>query len=93
VDSYRKKPITRSKAEAIANIKSIRERIKDEGEFMKLAGELSECSSAGRGGDLGFFGRGQMQKAFEDVAFSLKVGQISEVVDSDSGIHIILRIE
>lgn len=39
------------------------------------------------------FGRGQMQKPFEEAAFSLKVGQLSKIVDTDSGLHIILRTE
>jgi NIMA-interacting peptidyl-prolyl cis-trans isomerase 1 len=38
------------------------------------------------------FGRGAMQKAFEDAAFALQVNEMSDLVDSDSGIHIILRI-
>ena len=53
--------------------------------------EKSECGSALKGGDLGMFGRGQMQKAFEDAAFALQPGELSGIVDSESGIHIILR--
>jgi NIMA-interacting peptidyl-prolyl cis-trans isomerase 1 len=56
-----------------------------------LAKKFSDCSSARVGGDLGSFGRGKMQKAFEDAAFSLKVGELSKPVVSDSGIHLILR--
>ena len=93
-DSYRNKPITRSKDEAIANIKAIFKEIQDgKATFEEMASEYSECRSAGRGGDLGPFGRGQMQKAFEDAAFALQVGEISDLVDTDSGIHIILRTE
>lgn len=56
-----------------------------------LATNLSDCSSAKRGGDLGYFERGQMQKPFEDAAFALEVGQLSEPVWTDSGCHLILR--
>ncbi|KAH7700188.1 hypothetical protein AAVH_32696, partial [Aphelenchoides avenae] len=59
--------------------------------FAEIAREFSDCSSARNGGDLGPFGRGQMQKPFEDASFALAVGQMSDVVDSDSGLHIILR--
>jgi NIMA-interacting peptidyl-prolyl cis-trans isomerase 1 len=61
--------------------------------FEDLASKHSDCSSAKRGGDLGSFGRGQMQKPFEDAAFKLKVGQLSEPVFSDSGVHIIYRVK
>ena len=60
-------------------------------DFTRLAEQFSECRSAQNGGDLGPFGRGQMQKAFEDATYALSVGEISDLVDSDSGIHIILR--
>ena len=40
---------------------------------------------------IGEFGRGQMQKPFEDATYSLKVGEISDIVDTDSGVHIIQR--
>lgn len=39
----------------------------------------------------GRFGRGQMQKPFEEATFALQVGQLSDIVDTDSGVHIILR--
>ncbi len=59
--------------------------------FEELAQEHSDCSSHSRGGDLGPFGRGQMQKPFEEASFALKVGEMSDIVDTDSGVHIILR--
>ena len=49
--------------------------------------------SAKRGGDLGHFGRGQMQPAFEEASFQLQIGEMSQIVDTDSGVHIILRVE
>ena len=91
-DSYRNKPITRSKEEAIANIEKMKAEIKNMEDWDKLALEYSECRSAAQGGDLGMFGRGAMQKEFEDAAFSLAVGEVSGLVDSDSGIHIIIRL-
>lgn len=59
--------------------------------FEELASTESDCSSARNGGDLGFFGRGQMQKPFEDVAFALEVNELSGLVETNSGLHIIKR--
>ena len=59
--------------------------------FAELAQEHSDCSSHAKGGDLGSFGRGQMQKAFEDAAFALQKDEMSDVVETDSGLHLILR--
>ncbi|XP_015691608.2 peptidyl-prolyl cis-trans isomerase Pin1-like [Oryza brachyantha] len=72
--------------------RALREKIvAGERKFEDVATEESDCNSAKRGGDLGPFERGKMQKAFEKAVLALKVGEISDVVDTDSGVHIILR--
>ncbi|KAJ0412747.1 hypothetical protein ATCC90586_002377 [Pythium insidiosum] len=84
--------ITRSKEEAIAQLLELRNLIvSGQARFDELATKYSDCNSGTRGGDLGPFGRGMMQKPFEDAAFGLQVGELSGVVDTDSGVHIILR--
>ncbi|XP_003386651.1 PREDICTED: peptidyl-prolyl cis-trans isomerase NIMA-interacting 1-like [Amphimedon queenslandica] len=90
--SWKTENITRSKEEALAMLKGFREQI-DSGQvgFAELASKESDCGSAKRGGDLGPFGRGQMQKPFEEATYALKIGELSEPVFSDSGIHIIMR--
>jgi NIMA-interacting peptidyl-prolyl cis-trans isomerase 1 len=77
---------------ALGGSQAFRERIMlGEVEFAALASRESHCSSARNGGDLGVFGRGQMQRQFEEAAFALKVGELSGPVESDSGVHLILR--
>ena len=101
--SWRNDNITQSKEDAIRQISDIRAQLlqilSSEGydamraQFERVAYAESDCGSHERGGDLGVFGRGQMQKSFEDASFALKVGELSDLVDSDSGIHIILRVK
>lgn len=90
--SWREENITRSKEEAEEILLGYKALI-DSGEktLQELASKYSDCSSAKRGGDLGPFGRGCMQAAFEQAAFALNVGEMSEIVDTDSGLHLILR--
>ncbi|CAG8456451.1 1461_t:CDS:2 [Paraglomus brasilianum] len=92
--SWKESRITRTKDQALALILAYRERIeKGETTLAELANTESDCSSSKRGGDLGFFGRGQMQPSFEEAAFKLEVDQLSEPVWSDSGVHLILRTQ
>lgn len=68
------------------------ERLKKGEKFGQLARELStDSGSAKRNGNLGYFARGKMVKPFEDAAFGLAVGQISEPVKSEYGYHVIKR--
>lgn len=60
--------------------------------FKELARKHSDCGSFKKGGDLGTFARGKMQKIFEDASFELKVGELSKIVSTDSGCHLILRV-
>lgn len=90
--SWKEANITRSKEEAIAVLEGYNAEIGGSAEkFASLARKHSDCSSHDHDGDLGSFGPGQMQKPFEDAAFSLRVGEISGIVDSQSGVHLILR--
>lgn len=74
--------------------RGIRERAVGGEEFAALAGEYSDDpGSAAQGGDLGFFGRGQMVPTFEEAAFGLDEGEISEPVESPYGVHIIQLVE
>ncbi|XP_022107757.1 peptidyl-prolyl cis-trans isomerase Pin1-like [Acanthaster planci] len=92
--SWKEEKITRTKEEAIKLLKGFREAIVNEQvSFASLASTESDCSSARKGGDLGFFGPGQMQKPFEEASFKLKVGEISDIVSTDSGVHIIMRTQ
>jgi len=84
--------VTRTKAEAEEILRGYQAQIAgDPAEFAKLAEVHSDCSSHSRGGDLGPFGRGQMQKPFEEATYGLEVGQMSDIISTDSGVHLILR--
>jgi parvulin-like peptidyl-prolyl isomerase len=69
------------------------ERLRKGEKFSKIAKEVSLCPSGKRGGDLGAFSRGKMVREFEKAAFVLKKGQISPIVKTKFGYHIIKRLE
>ena len=77
------------KTAARNKIEKIQTRLKKGEDFATLARENSEGPSASRGGDLGYFKRGSMVKPFEDAAFALEVNQVSEVVETMFGYHLI----
>lgn len=83
----------RSEEDAVALIEDLRQRILDGESFEDLARAHSACGSAKDGGDLGRFSRGQMAKRFSDAAFALEVGEMSEAVKSEFGVHLIWRTE
>lgn len=68
----------------------LKEEILSGKDFEDVAAEYSNCPSGSRGGDLGFFGRGQMVKEFENAAFDLKVGELSDPIRTNFGWHLIL---
>jgi len=81
------------KAEARTKIESLQAKLKNGEDFGALAKEYSEGPSGPKGGDLGFFGRGQMVKPFEETAFTMKPGQVSGMVETRFGYHLIMVIE
>lgn len=77
------------KTAAKAKIDGLLKQVKAGGDFAALARENSDCPSKAKGGDLGFFERSSMVKEFADAAFAMKVGQVSNVVETQFGYHII----
>jgi len=82
-----------AKQKARAEINAVLKQAKAGGDFAKLAQEHSQDGSAAQGGDLNYFTREQMVPEFSKVAFSLKPGEISDVVETQFGYHIIKVVE
>jgi len=78
-----------AKAKARSEAESVLQQLQSGGDFAALAKEHSQDASAAQGGDLDFFSRGQMVPPFETAAFALKAGEVSDVVETQFGLHII----
>ncbi len=81
--------LTRNDAEK--RIGELKGQIADGADFSELAREYSDCPSSQSGGDLGFFNRGDMVPEFDKASFDLKVDEVSDVVETDFGFHLIQR--
>ena len=77
------------KNEAVKKIELVQQKLLDGGDFAALAREYSEGPSNAQGGDLGFFQRGQMVFPFEEAAFSMEKGELSGIVETRFGYHLI----
>src|SRR6185437_6363221 len=74
--------------------KDVEKQLAGGAKFEDLAkAKSTDTGSAANGGDLGFFGKGQMVKPFEDAVFALKVGEVSQPVQSQFGWHVIKLLE
>ena len=80
-----------AKSAAFEKIRAIRERIVAGGDFAEEAKKNSDCPSGAEGGSLGWFGRGMMVPEFDQAAFSMKKGDVSDIVTTQFGYHIIYK--
>ncbi len=85
--------VEQQKKDRRAQMESIRTRALSGEDFAALARQYSQDNVAQQGGDLGYFPRGMMVKPFEDAAFALKKNQISDIVETQFGLHLIKCID
>ena len=98
--SWRVPVITATKDEAREELQALLDVLRDvqddpqelRATMEELARTESDCSSYKRNGDLGYFTRKKMQPQFEDTAFSLQVNELSGIIETSSGLHVLLRI-
>ncbi|MBN8705768.1 MAG: peptidylprolyl isomerase [Bacteroidetes bacterium] len=86
-------PTAESQAKSLNKINAIKDSIKAGASFEEMAIRHSEDGSASKGGDLGFFKRGELVSRFEAAAYELEPGQMSDVVETEFGYHLIQMIE
>lgn len=98
IDKVRNKQVKRTRGEAERTLRAVLEECEGDPErraFTARCKELSECQSCLKAGDLvgdlGWVKPGKYGQAFDDTAFALQVGQLSDLADTDQGIHIIMR--
>lgn len=83
---------SRTKERAAEQIAQLKKELDEGADFEELARKHSDCPSSSRGGDLGLFAPGQMVPAFDHAAFSLEVDELSDIVETEFGYHLILRM-
>jgi peptidyl-prolyl cis-trans isomerase C len=81
------------KAEARSKIKKLKERIVAGEDFATLAKENSSGPSSAQGGDLGYFSKGTMVKPFAEAAFALEINEVSDIVETSFGYHLIKLLD
>ncbi len=84
---------TRSREEARARAEEAMRRLRAGEDPATVVAELSDGPSASRGGDLGWFQHGQLLPQLDEAAFALEPGEVSDVIESPVGFHVLLRVE
>ena len=78
------------KEAARTKLEKIKKQLDEGADFATLAKKYSDCPSSAKGGELGSFGKGQMVKPFEEVAFSIETNKVSDIVETQFGYHLIV---
>lgn len=82
-----------NRGDALLRIQAIQKKLNEGGNFAALAIEYSEDKSSVMGGDLGYLQRNQMVETFADAAFSLQTGEISDIIETRIGYHLIQMVD